>query len=128
MAKTAVVPTPTAFKFPELKLPKVDVVALFAAQKANLATVHEAQTVLFGAAEAIARLQYGYVEGAFAEAKAAAQSKELPKAETVKATGEKVTSVAKEVVELAVAAQKRVAELLTQRTQAAVSELKAIAA
>ncbi len=52
----------------------------------------------------------------------------LPKAETVKATGEKVTAVAKEVVELAVAAQKRVAELLAQRTQAAVGELKAIAA
>ena len=128
MAKTAVVSAPTAFKFPELKLPKIDVVALFAAQKANLATVHEAQTVLFSAAAAIARLQYGYVEGAFAEAKAAAQSKELPKAETVKATGEKITAVAKEVVELAVAAQKRVAELLTQRTQAAVTELKAIAA
>ena len=128
MAKTAVVPAPTAFKFPELKLPKVDVVALFAAQKANLATVHEAQTVLFGAAEAIAKVQYGYVEGALAGAKAAAQSKELPKAETVQATGEKITAVAKEVVELAVAAQKRVAELLTQRTQAAVTELKALAA
>ena len=128
MAKTAIAPAPTAFKFPELKLPKVDVVALFAAQKANLATVHEAQTVLFGAAAAIARLQYGYVEGAFAEAKAAAQSKELPKVETVKATGEKVAALAKEVVELAMAAQKRVAELLTQRTQAAVSELKAMAA
>ena len=128
MAKARVVSAPTAFEFPELKLPKVDVVALFVAQKANLATVHEAQTVLFSAGEAIARLQYGYVEGAFAEAKAAAQSKELPNAETVKATGEKVTSVAKEVVELAVAAQKRVAELLTQRTQAAVTELKALAA
>ena len=128
MAKTPVVSAPTAFKFPELKLPKIDVVALFAAQKANLATVHAAQTVLFGAAEAIAKLQYGYVEGAFAEAKSTAQSKELPKVETVKATGEKVTAVAKEVVELAVAAQKRVAELLTQRTQAAVTELKALAA
>ena len=128
MAKARVVPAPTAFKLPELKLPKVDVVALFAAQKANLATVPEAQTVLFGAAEAIAKVQYGYVEGALAEAKAAARSKELPKAETVKATGEKATAVAKEVVDLAVAAQKRVAELLTQRTQAAVTELKAVAA
>ena len=34
-------------------------------QKANLATVHEAQTVLVRCAEAIAKLQYGYVEGAF---------------------------------------------------------------
>ena len=128
MAKTAVVPAPTAFEFPELKLPKVDVVALFVAQKANLATVHEAQTVLFGAAEAIAKVQYGYVEGAVAEAKAAVESKELPKAETVKAAGEKATAVAKEVTDLAVAAQKRVAELLTQRTEAVVGELKAVAA
>ena len=128
MAKAAVLPFPTEFKLPEFKMPKFDLDALFATQKANLAAVHEAQSVLLGAAEAIAKVQYGYVEGALAEAKAAAQSKELPKAETVKATGEKVTSVAKEVVELAVAAQKRVAELLTQRTQAAVSELKAIAA
>lgn len=130
MAKAPVVSAPSAFKLPELKLPKVDVVALFAARKANLATVHEAQTVLLGAAEAIAKVQYGYVEGAFAEAKAkaAAQNKELPKAKTIKATGDKVTSVAKEVVDLAVAAQKRVAELLTQRTQAAVTELKSMAA
>ena len=128
MAKTAIAPAPTAFKFPELKLPKVDVVALFAAQKANLATVHKAQTVLFGAAEAIAKLQYGYVEGAFAEAKAAAQSKELPKAETVKAAGEKFVAVAKEVVDLTVAAQKRVYELFTARGQASVAEFKAVAA
>ena len=128
MAKAAVLPFPTELKLPEFKMPKFDLDALFATQKANLAAVHEAQSVLLGAAEAIAKVQYGYVEGAVAEAKAAVESKELPKAETVKAAGEKATAVAKEVVDLAVAAQKRVAELLTQRTQAAVSELKAVAA
>lgn len=122
MAKTASFPTP------DFKFPKFDLDALFAVQKANLAAAHEAQTVLLGAAEAIAKVQYGYVEGAVADAKAAVESKELPKVETVKAAGEKAASVAKEVVDLAVAAQKRVAELLTERGQATVTELKAVAA
>jgi len=122
MAKTASFPT-TEFKFP-----KFDLDALFAAQKANLAAAHEAQTVLLGAAEAVAKLQYGYVEQSFADTKAAFAAKQLPKAETVKAAGEKAVAVAKEVVDLTVAAQKRVAELLTKRTEATVGELKAVAA
>ena len=117
MAK-ATLPFPTEFKLPGLKLPKVDLDALFATQKANLAAVHEAQSVLLGAAEAIAMVQYGYASESVAEAKAAFASKQLPKAETVKAAGEKFVAVAKEVVDLTIAAQKRALELLTQRTQA----------
>ena len=128
MAKPTVVTFPT----PEFKLPKFDLDALFASQTANLAAVHEAQSVLTGAAQAIAKVQYGYVEQAVAEAKAALASKELPKPETVlanaKAGVEKTVAVAKEVVDLAVAAQKRAYEVLTQRGQASVEELKAVAA
>jgi len=124
MAKTATVTVPTT----EIKFPKFDLDALFSAQKANLAAAHEAQTVLLDAAEAIAKVQYGYVEGAVAEAKAAVDSKEPPKAETVKASGEKFVAVAKEVFDLGLAAQKRVAQLVTDRTKATVAELKSIAA
>ena len=51
-------------------------------------------------------MQYGYVEQAVAEAKAAFAAKELPKPETVlanarKAGVEKTVAVAKEVVDLA---------------------------
>jgi hypothetical protein len=46
----------------------------------------------------------------------------------VKAAAEKAIAVAKEVVDLTVAAQKRVAELVTQRVQASVTELKALTA
>jgi len=64
--------------------------------------------------------------------KAALATKELPKPETVlanvKAGVEKTVAVAKEVVDLAVAAQQRAYEVLTQRTQASVDELKAVAA
>ena len=128
MAKPTVVTFPT----PEFKLPKFDLDALFATQKANLAAVHEAQSVLTGAAQAIAKVQYGYVEQAVADAKAALATKELPKPETVlanaKAGVEKTVAVAKEVVDLAVAAQQRAYEVLTQRSQASVEELKAVAA
>jgi hypothetical protein len=67
-----------------------------------------------------------------AEAKSALATKELPKPETVlanvKAGFEQTVAVAKEVVDLTVGAQKRVYEVLTQRGQASVDELKAIAA
>src|SRR3712207_3146336 len=42
MAKTSVAPFPA----PEPKLPKIDLGALFGAQRANLATAHEAEIVL----------------------------------------------------------------------------------
>ena len=128
MAKPTVVTFPT----PEFKLPKFDLDALFATQTANLAAVHEAQSVLTGAAQAIAKVQYGYVEQLVADAKAALATKELPKPETVlanaKAGVEKTVAVAKEVVDLAITAQQRAYEVLTQRTQASVDELKAVAA
>ena len=74
-------PTVVTFPTPEFKLPTFDLDALFASQTANLAAVHEAQSVLTGAAQAIAKVQYGYLEQAVAAAKAALASKELPKPE-----------------------------------------------
>ena len=119
-------------KFPELKLPKFDLDALFSVQTANLATAHQVQSVLVEAAQAVARLQHGYVEQALANVKAALGTKQLAKPEAgmadVKAAAEKAIAVGKEVVDLTVAAQKRVAELVTQRVQASVSELQALTA
>ena len=88
--------------------------------------MQEAQSVLLRASEAVAKVQYGYVEQSIA--KAAFAAKELPRAETLKAAGEQAVAVAKEVVGLSVAAQRRVFEVLTQRTQAGVEEIKAVAA
>jgi hypothetical protein len=129
MAKPFALPE---FKVPEFKFPKIDLDTLFGVQKANLAAAQEAQSVLIDAAQAIAKVQFGYLEQAMEEAKSAFASKELPKPEAglanVKAATEKSVAVAKEVVDLAVSAQKRVYELATQRTQATVAELKAVAA
>ena len=119
-------------KLPELTLPKFDLDALISVQTANLAAAHQVQSVLVEAAQAVARVQYGYVEQMVVDAKAALGTKELPKPEAVmadvKAAAGKAIAVAKEIVDLTVGAQKRVAELVTQRTQAAVTELKALTA
>ena len=79
-------PSPTDLKLPELKLPKLDLNALFGAQTATLAAVHQAQNVLADAVQAIAKVQYGYAEQAAAEAKSALTAKELPKPEAVMAS------------------------------------------
>ena len=143
MAKTAVVELDTPKlseptinlvpeKLPELTLPKLDLDALFSVQTADLAAASQVQTILVDAAQAVARVQYDYVEQAVADVKAVLGTKELPKPEAVmadvKAAAEKAIAVAKEVVDLTVGAQKRVAELVIQRVQASVTELKALTA
>jgi hypothetical protein len=67
-----------------------------------------------------------------AEAKTALASKELRKPEAVlaeaKAAAEQAVAVTKEVVDLAAAAQRRVAELVAQRTAANIAQLNTRAA
>ena len=129
MAKIAPSFEPKRF---EPKFPKLDLDALFGVQQANLAVVHEAQTVLVDAAQAIARVQYGYLEQTIARTRAALGSKQLWKPEAalaeVKAAAEKAVAVGKEVVDLAVAAQRRVAELVAQRGAANADQFKALVA
>ena len=129
MAKIAPSFEPKRF---EPKFPKLDLDALFGVQQANLAVVHEAQTVLVDAAQAIARVQYGYLEQTIARTRAALGSKELRKPEAalaeVKAAAEKAVAVSQEVVDLAVAAQRRVAELVAQRGAANADQFKALVA
>lgn len=131
MAATAT-PFPGTFKLPELKLPKLDLEAVFALQKANLAAAQEAQSVLLDAAQAIARAQHGYVSELVARAEAALKAREPKKPEALladaQASAQKAVAVAKEGIELGVAAQRRVADLLAKRAQANLDELKALAA
>lgn len=128
MAKIATAET----KLPELKLPKVNLDALFGLQKANLAVVHEAQSILVDAAQAIAKVQYGWVEDVLARVQAALNNREPKKPEAVladvQAAAEQAVQVAKQGVDLGVAAQQRVVELFTKRAQANVDELKSLAA
>ena len=128
MAKTSAAPSPA----PEPKLPKIDLDALFGAQKANLATAHEAESILLGAAQAIAKVQHGYLEQAVADARAVISGTAPKGHEAVvaqlKAAAEQTVAATKEVVDLAVAAQRQVVELFARRTRANVEELQGLAA
>lgn len=120
------------FKLPELKLPKFDLNALLALQTANLVAVHEAQNVVLEAVQAVVKSQAGYAEELVAEAKGALTTKEPKQAEAmladVKAAAEKAVALSKQNVDLSLAAQRKVADLVAQRVQANVNELKALAA
>ena len=133
-AATPLFPAPS-FKFPEPKLPKLDLDALFATQKANLAAVQEAQSVLIDAAQAIAKVQHDYLGQSMAAVRAALSRKELARPDAVlakiKVAVERISATTKQVIDfavVAVAAQHRAVELVTRRTRANVSELKALAA
>jgi hypothetical protein len=136
VAKIAASPFPApSFQLAEPKLPKLDLDALFAAQKANLTAVQEAQAVLVDAAQAIVKVQHDHLAQGVAAARAALSRKELAKPEAVraevKAAVERIGATTKQVMDfavVAVAAQRRAVELVTRRTQANINELKALAA
>lgn len=119
-------------KLPDVKLPKIDVEALFGLQTANLAAAHEVQSVLLEAAQAISRIQFGLVEDSVAGMKAALAGKSAKEPQAlladVKAAAEKAVAAGKQGLDLGVAAQKRVAELVTSRVQANIDEFKSLAA
>jgi hypothetical protein len=119
-------------KVPAFTLPKLDLEAVFALHKANLAAVQEAQAVLLDAAQAIVRVQAGYAQELAASARDALASKQPKKPEAVlaevKAAAEKALATAKQGVALGVAAQRRVVELAAARTSANVEGLQALAA
>jgi hypothetical protein len=128
MAKTAL-PQPT---FPEMKLPKFDLDAMFALHRANVAAVREAQDVLIEAAHAITQVQKSWVEDTFANAKSTFTGKE-PKAPEaayaeVKAATEKALAMVKQGVDLGTAAQRKVVDLMTRRAVDNVEEFKTLAA
>lgn len=119
-------------QFPQFKFPKIDLDAAFAMQRANLAVMHEAQTVLIEAAQAIVKAQADYGADLVARMKNGFDVKSPRKPETVladvKAAADKAVAVGKQNVDLGFAAQRRVVDLATQRAQANLDELKALAA
>jgi hypothetical protein len=123
--------TPT-LPLTELKFPKLDIDALFAAQKANLAVVQEAQNVLIDAAQAILKAQYDWTVDLVASGESALRGKQPAKPEAfvadIQTTAEKTMAVAKQSVDLATAAHQRVAELVAKRAAANLDELRSLAA
>src|SRR3954454_13754054 len=120
------------FMLPELKLPKLDVNAMFDLQKGNLVALQETQSVVLDAVQSSMRLNFGYVREMAASLRALAQTGDPAKPEAMiadfQAATHKAVTIAKQGVDLGIAAQQRVAELVSQRVKASVDELKAVAA
>jgi hypothetical protein len=128
VAKIAASPFPA----PAFQLPKLDLDALFGAQQADLAAAQEAQAVLVDAAQAIAKVQHDHLEQTVAAVRAALSRKQPAQPEAVRAevqaAAERTGATTQQVLDLAVAAQRRVVQLVTQRAQANADALKALAA
>jgi hypothetical protein len=120
------------FKAPEFKFPKFDLDAVSALQTANLAVVHEVQSILLEATQSIAKVQYGWIEETVAGMQALLAGKQAKAPEAlmadVKTVAEKAVAAGKQGMDLGVAAQQRVAEIVTKRVQANIDEFKALAA
>jgi len=126
------------FELPKFDLPKFDmpglhVDAFVAMHKANMETMVEAQSVMMQTAEAMAKLQYGWVEEAFKHGEAmmkgdATKKKPEEFMADAKAAADKVMAVAKEQADLSMKAQKKVADLVTKRMNANIEEVKTLAA
>jgi hypothetical protein len=122
---------PTMPVLSDFKMPKLDLEAIFAAQKANLGAVQEAQNVLIDAAQAILKAQYDWTVDMVANGESVLRGKPAkPEAfvADMQSTAEKTMAVAKHSVDLATAAQQRVAELVAKRAAANFDELKTLAA
>jgi hypothetical protein len=116
----------------EPKFPKVDVEAVFGLQRANLAALQEAQSVLLDAAQAIVRIHHAWFQDNAAKFRPLfdAKAPKQPQAVFVdlQDAAQKAVAAGKEGVDLSVAAQQRVAQLVAKRVQANLDELKALAA
>ncbi len=130
--------TPTKTTAPKLEMPKFDMPkfnfdAVVAMHKANVDTVVEAQGIWMQTAEAIAKLQYGWVEETFKQGEAMLKgdvTKKKPEEfmADAKAAADKVMAVAKEQADLGMKAQKQVADLVTKRVNANIEDAKTLAA
>lgn len=122
----------TGSKTPGPKFPKIDVEAAFGLQKANLAALHEVQSVLLDAAQAIARIQHAWFQDNAAKFRPLFDAKAPKQPQAVLAdvrdAAQKAVAAGKEGVDLGVAAQQRVAQLVAKRVQANLDDFKALAA
>jgi hypothetical protein len=122
MAKTS---TGTAY-------PKFNIEAVVAMQKANLETILQAQKVLAETAQAVVKLQAGWLNEVAQRATASMKVGGAHKPETMfadaKASAERALGVARQGIDLSLRAQSEVVDLFTARAAANVDSVKALAA
>ena len=115
------------------KVPKFDMAALVALQKANIETLVAAQKILYDLVQTVAKKQAEYIKESFAKSEAMFKSFDAKKdpaayAEELKAAMEKVMADAKKTVDLGVKAQSEVVDLFVKRATANFEDMKAVAA
>lgn len=121
------------FDMPKFDMPKFNVDAVVAMHKANVDTMLEAHGIWMQTAEAIAKLQYGWVEETFKQGETMLKgdvSKKKPEEfmADAKAAADKAMAVAKEQADLGMKAQAQVADLVTKRVNANLEDVKTLAA
>jgi phasin family protein len=122
-----------SFDMSKFAMPKFNFDAVVALHKANVDTMVEAQGVWMQAAEAIAKLQFGWFEETFKQGEAMLKGDVTRKKPEdfmadAKAAADKVMAVAKEQADLGLKAQKQVADLVTKRVNANLEDVKSLAA
>ena len=112
-------------------MPKFDFGSLVAMQKGNVETLVQAQGVMVEAAQAIAKLQTGFLEETFKNMQTFLKFDGKAKPETyfadAKAAAEKAIAVAKEELDVGMKAQTEVVQLVSKRAAANIEGLKAMA-
>ena len=117
---------------PKFTMPKFNADEIVAMHKANIDTFVQAQTVMLDAAQAISKLQYGWVADSLKafetvlDGNVTAKKPEEFMADA-KAAAEKAVQVAKQEFDLGVKAQNEVADLVSKRVTANIEEVKALA-
>jgi phasin family protein len=114
-------------------MPKFDLDAMIAVQKANVETLVAAQKILFDLAQIVAKKQVEYVKESIARTESLFKSVDATKepvayADELKAAVEKALAEVKETVDLGIKAQSEVVDLFVKRASANFEELKAAAA
>lgn len=125
--------TAPKFEMPKFDMPKFNFDAFVAMHKANVDTMMEAQNIWMQTAEAMAKLQYGWVEETYKQGEAmmkgdVTRRKPEEYIADAKAAADKVMAVAREQADLGMKAQKQVADLVTKRVNANLEDAKALAA
>ena len=125
--------TAPKFEMPKFDMPKFNFDAFVAMHKANVDTMMEAQNIWMQTAEAVAKLQYGWVEETYKQGEAmlkgdVTRRKPEEYIADAKAAADKVMAVAREQADLGMKAQKQVADLVTKRVNANLEDAKALAA
>ena len=105
---------------------------MLALQSANLAAAHEVQSIVLEAVQGVVKIQHGWLVEAGETVKAVLSGKEPKQPQALmadlKSATDKAVAVSKQGVDLSVAAQQRVAEVVAKRVQANIDEFKALAA